>query len=1209
MRISATLTLTTVALPFGVMGCAGPKVPVTTDASISVLVAPIDLPLASDVCYALSVFGTAEIEDMNATSLIWTQPNLCASDFGTDGGIRFTGVCDAQAGGSDEDGSALDPDHNNTVMLVLNDIYTGGAWDGDGVALTPSRDYINPCPEVGDGQDNGCILKVPCTANQDEKVLFNLTVMRDAQLGFFDTVVKFQDVFCAAKLDCVEDDNTTLTYLYDPNATPPGDGPTVVLGFACLGGDGEAVHMYLDDLLVTCSTGSGETYTATRTATVDPTGGPGNLASPHLSQSGSPAVLFGAAVNTGEGFQGAQFWNVLLGLNLPGQAGETCTLTTTGTVSEAALDDNTTPANTRYPFIDWTVDLTEDGNRTCTRHPLNGDDGGVETLYTPFDSPEHFDHALTFASNTAGDFCGGTGTASDPYLICTLADLAELDAKLSDPETWETYTASSYRQVNDLDFGGVPRAFLPIGVQDQTLAARHEIVTALFNPPSSMPFLGHYDGNGKHLANLAFVESAAADYQGLFVMLGAGSVVEDLVFDAPRFDLADTVVAGTVAAYSAGRVRGVTIDDLDANLGRVSFFGGVVGVQSGGQGIDGLRITGSIAGSLVAGAGGNDNDPGTAQTHVVAGVAALLLNVAPGVTTTVSDPVVDVAIDVGGIAAGALCYQLGQTALLGVDSQGTVHSRLGAAGVANWVASGELMGISGLTAPTLEGVLNSGDVLVTGTSANCTRAAGVINYAFNVSLSDVHNRGDVTNDHLIAGGAAGIANDASGVLSRVSSSGNITNRALQTDSSGAPRGYSDVAGLVGFIADTRQLTLSDCYSTGHLSAGPGENDIGGLIADIWDLTSPGFVAVSNCYAANTFSGGNAGYGAAIGRVYVTADPPPSMIFANIYWNTDTGSATITTGYSEDPPGLLAPAAFVGLSSTEMQLQASFDGRRSPGRLQSVEEQQHAGGEQPREYDRVAWGGTRARTRGRPFVYGQQGLRRRRQGGPHRGGRAPRARRLRRRQRRHRARWPDRADDVPGQRLSPRGRQRLAQGLHVPHGAGRRGPRVAVEGFPASGRWAGVLVCRQRGHGRARGPGPRHDGGLDAALSRTGPGVHSGVRDRGQLGGGPRVWGHAARRQRSHHLVASGRSGAYADDRRLLRHRGRGGGDRDRQRVPAPRSRRRSVRAERSRRADHPDLSRWLHPGHHARPRPAWSRALRGVASQGEGAAPHGRRGP
>ncbi len=389
MRISATLVLVTGALNLGSVGCSERTESTSSGPKVSITVAPLELPLMSDVCYGLSVFNTAEIPSMDEDTLVWAQPNLCASNYGAEGGIRFTGICDAQAGGFDDNGSALDPDHNNTVMLVLNDIYTGGDWDDEGVALDPNADYINPCPQPLAGEDNGCILKVPCTANQDKKVLFNLTVMRDATLGFFDTVVKFQDVFCAAKLDCLDDDNSTLNYLHNPDATPPGDGPTAVLGFACLGGNtvddnASNVFMYLDDIVISCTDGS--------SATVDPTAGPGNVTP---TQSGTPP-LFGAAVNTGDGFQGVKYWNVLLGLNLD-PANGTCTLHTTGTVSETALTGPppyATPEHTRYPFIDWTVTLSDETGRLCTRHPLNDSNSTVETLYTDIDTAESFDHVL-----------------------------------------------------------------------------------------------------------------------------------------------------------------------------------------------------------------------------------------------------------------------------------------------------------------------------------------------------------------------------------------------------------------------------------------------------------------------------------------------------------------------------------------------------------------------------------------------------------------------------------------------------------------------------------------------------------------------------------------------------------------------------------------------------------------------------------------------
>src|SRR5690606_30711649 len=135
---------------------------------------------------------------------------------------------------------------------------------------------------------------------------------------------------------------TTLSYLYDP-ATQT-DGPTAVLGFVCLGGSGEDIYMYLDDITVDCEGGD---------ATIDVSGGPGNLGSGELSQTGN-APLFGAAVNTGAGFQGSHYWNVLLGMNLDANNGS-CTLTTSGTVSETELTDNETPTHNRYPYVTWSV--------------------------------------------------------------------------------------------------------------------------------------------------------------------------------------------------------------------------------------------------------------------------------------------------------------------------------------------------------------------------------------------------------------------------------------------------------------------------------------------------------------------------------------------------------------------------------------------------------------------------------------------------------------------------------------------------------------------------------------------------------------------------------------------------------------------------------------------------------------------------------------
>ncbi len=377
MSYLRTLTLAAGALGVSGLACTKDSVPAPRT-SLSAVVAPLELPAATDACYHLTVWN--DVTALDDDTEVWDQPSLCASQYGADDGIRFTGICDAQAGLDDDD---VSNDGKNAIRLVLNDVYTGGTVD-TGSAMTVGEDYINPCPAPTEGEDNGCVLIADCAPNEDTKIEFNLTVMRQASLGFFDTVVRFQDVFCAAKLDCVDNDGeTTLDYLYDP--ATESDGPTAVLGFACVGGGGEDVHMYLDDVTITCDNGS---------ATIDVAGGSGNLSASELVQS-APNPLFGAAINTGAGFEGAHYWNVLVGMNLDPANGE-CTLTTSGTVSELAFTDNATPTHNRYPFITWSVPLSDDGVRQCTRHPLNGGNG-VATAYTDIDAPETFDHTLALA--------------------------------------------------------------------------------------------------------------------------------------------------------------------------------------------------------------------------------------------------------------------------------------------------------------------------------------------------------------------------------------------------------------------------------------------------------------------------------------------------------------------------------------------------------------------------------------------------------------------------------------------------------------------------------------------------------------------------------------------------------------------------------------------------------------------------------------------
>ncbi|MBL8785048.1 MAG: hypothetical protein JNJ59_09125 [Deltaproteobacteria bacterium] len=411
MKYIRTLTLAAGALGISGLACSNSdSAPKTT---LSAVVAPLDLPAATDACYHLTVWN--DVANLGSGTQVWDQPVLCASQYGANNGIRFTGICDAEAGLDDVDPSN---DGKNAIRLILNDIYKNGDVDS-GTALTAGEDYVNPCPAPESGEDNGCVLVADCTQNQDTKIEFNLTVMRQATLGFFDTVVKLQDIFCAAKLDCEDQDNQTLSYLY--NASTQADGPTAVLAFTCVGGAGD-LFMYLDDIVITCTDG-----TTTRTATVDPSEGPGNIG--HIESDAGAPILFGAAVNTGDGFQGSRYWNVLLGTNFAG-AGETCTLQAVGTASKTELGGTPfeTPEHTRYPFIQWNVVLSENGQRECSKHPLNGDDGAVSTHYTDIDAPKLLAHKLVGAT---------------PESVCPCWDLATLESRsatiLAQPDSWASF--------------------------------------------------------------------------------------------------------------------------------------------------------------------------------------------------------------------------------------------------------------------------------------------------------------------------------------------------------------------------------------------------------------------------------------------------------------------------------------------------------------------------------------------------------------------------------------------------------------------------------------------------------------------------------------------------------------------------------------------------------------------------------------------------
>ncbi len=130
---------------------------------------------------------------------------ICSGQYGnaTGGDITYIGACDA-------DGQAnLKPPRTGTTWTTetpidaegerINSvtIWFDGLYDAAGLYIVPTGEdgWQDPCGSAG------CTLDFICEENADNLVEFNFTVMRDAQQGFFDIAVNFEDIFCSAKFD------------------------------------------------------------------------------------------------------------------------------------------------------------------------------------------------------------------------------------------------------------------------------------------------------------------------------------------------------------------------------------------------------------------------------------------------------------------------------------------------------------------------------------------------------------------------------------------------------------------------------------------------------------------------------------------------------------------------------------------------------------------------------------------------------------------------------------------------------------------------------------------------------------------------------------------------------------------------------------------------------------------------------------------------
>lgn len=295
---------------------------------VTVRVGALALPDVSNAIWKLSISG--------ATGVTWEGTIQSASHGDEHGGITYVVPCDASGGeGSGGEGSIA------TLELL---------------ELVPldDADWVNP----------GVLSRsFDCVANHDSSVVFDVTVMRRAHLGFADVAVHFDRVDCAAKFDCVDGAGEPLQLV--PNI----DGSrneSAVLAIACTADPTEQVRLYTSEATIECLTG--EVYTLLPSPdgiTWPPGGAPANhLISGQLNASGSieDAADSGVFVSMAIGF----------GDSLAAQgAHRGCSLQFRAAATTSAFPAMTIPANHTYPLVQWNVPLTtETGAIACTTHSL-----------------------------------------------------------------------------------------------------------------------------------------------------------------------------------------------------------------------------------------------------------------------------------------------------------------------------------------------------------------------------------------------------------------------------------------------------------------------------------------------------------------------------------------------------------------------------------------------------------------------------------------------------------------------------------------------------------------------------------------------------------------------------------------------------------------------------------------------------------------------
>jgi len=485
--------------------------------------------------------------------------------------------------------------------------------------------------------------------------------------------------------------------------------------------------------------------------------------------------------------------------------------------------------------------------------------------------------ALVLALNglAPAQYGGGSGTADDPYLICTPQQMNAIGA---DPNDWDKH----FKLMADLDlsqYTGTEFNMIGRGANRRERSGE----------TNQVAFSGSFDGDGHVVSNFTRSSSDTSPI-GLF------GCIDDPNSEIRNLHLVDPNVSG------AGNVGGLVGWVLAGTISNCSVTGGMV-------------AGGSTVGGLVGSSDGLIVDCRAAVQVTGQEYVGGLVGIGDG-TVTGSDAVGNV---VGTYAVGGLvgCNTESGTARRGRTTPASNLSDCFATGqVTGETCVGGLIGIhvgiahnchaaGRVTGANYIGGLigsNSGEVTrcyATGSATGDNDIGGLVG-GNGGAVTACYAAGEVFGTRFGAGGLAGL-NDYAGDISNCYARGAVT-------------GDNAVGGLLG--SHSSESAVASCYSTGSVE---GKADVGGLVGTgrggnaigcFWDIESSGqsnsVCGIGKTTAAMQIAPTYLGWGKGIWTIAEGVDYP------RLAWEHKPGTAIRGADYpsqagtAEDPMLIYTP---------------------------------------------------------------------------------------------------------------------------------------------------------------------------------------------------------------------------------------------------------------------------------------------------------------